>query len=55
MCKVRSVGSGVKRELYERVVVSTVAYGTEIRCMRNEKRRKLLFERRSRVYSICAA
>merc|ERR1712121_444092 len=41
MWKCRSVSLNVKKELYERIVVTTVTYGSETWDMRREERNKL--------------
>ena len=49
----RSVTLGVKRELYERIVMQTVMYGSESWGMRLEERNKLDVAEINCLQSIC--
>ena len=49
----RSVTLGVKRELYERIVVLTVMYGSESRGMRVRERTKLDMAEMNCLRSMC--
>jgi len=53
MCKIRSVNLKVKRELYEKVVVPTVMYGSETWANRVAERNKLDVMEMNCLRSMC--
>ena len=50
---VKSVSFGVQRELYERLLVSTVTYGVGTWCMRMGEKRKLDIEGKMCSWRMC--